>query len=159
MPLTPAILTIIDGITGFIDLIQNNAFVQGAVVVGGLAIGFALLAGSLFTAEGAFIGLEALMPGFIVSLYGAASGFMAITVAGAPLWAIVAAVAAIAFAIYEVGIAFGWWHDVGSMLDAISSGVMRLWNAFINHPDVQAAISAISGAISVLWGWIQDDDS
>jgi hypothetical protein len=155
VPLTPAILTIIDGITGFIDLIQNNAFVQGAVVVGGLAIGFALLAGSLFTAEGAFIGLEALMPGFIVSLYGAASGFMAITVAGAPLWAIVAAVAAIAFAIYEVGIAFGWWHDVGSMLDAISSGVMRLWNAFINHPDVQAAISAISGAISVLWGWIQ----
>ena len=155
VPLTPAILTIIDGVTGFIDLIQNNAFVQGAVVVGGLAIGFALLAGAIAVAAAAEGGLMTLMPGFIVSLYGAASGFMAITVAGAPLWAIVAAVAAIAFAIYEVGIAFGWWHDVGSMLDAISSGVMRLWNAFINHPDVQAAISAISGAISVLWGWIQ----
>lgn len=155
VPLTPAILTIIDGITGFIDLIQNNAFVQGAVVVGGLAIGFALLAGAIAVAAMAEGGIMALMPGFIVSLYGAASGFMAITIAGAPLWAIVAAVAAIAFAIYEVGIAFGWWHDVGSMLDAISSGVMRLWNAFINHPDVQAAISAISGAISVLWGWIQ----
>lgn len=155
VPLTPAILTIIDGITGFIDLIQNNAFVQGAVVVGGLAIGFALLAGAIAVAAMAEGGLMALMPGFIVSLYGAASGFMAITIAGAPLWAIVAAVAAIAFAIYEVGIAFGWWHDVGSMLEAIQAGVMKLWNAFINHPDVQAAISAISGAISVLWGWIQ----
>ena len=155
VPLTPVILTIIDGITGFIDLIQNNAFVQGAVVIGGLAIGFALLAGAIAVAAMAEGGLMALMPGFIVSLYSAASGFMAITVAGAPLWAIVAAVAAIAFAIYEVGIAFGWWTDVGSMLDAISSGVMKLWNAFINHPDVQAAIEIISGAISVLWGWIQ----
>ena len=32
---------------------------------------------------------------------------------------------------------------------------MRLWSAFINHPDVQAAISAISNALQVLWGAIQ----
>ena len=155
IPLTPIIVGIIEGFLGFVDLLQNNAFVQGAVVVGGLAIGFSLLAGAIAVAAAAEGGLMALMPGFIVSLYGAASGFMAITVAGAPLWAIVAVVAAIALAVYEVGIAFGWWTDVGSMLDAIGAGLQRLWNAFINHPDVQAAIAAISGALSTLWSWIQ----
>ena len=154
IPITPAIVSIVEGFLGFVDLLQNNALVQGAVLIGGLAIGFGLLTGALFTAEGAFIGFEALMPGFIVSLYGAASGFMAITVAGAPLWAIVAAVAAIAFAVYEVGIAFGWWSDVGTMLEAIGAGLQRMWSAFINHPDVQAAIAMISSALSDLWNWI-----
>lgn len=70
------------------------------------------------------------------------------------VWVIAALVALVAI-IYEVGKAFGWWKDVGGMIDAIGAGLQRLWNAFINHPDVQAAISAISGAISVLWGWIQ----
>ena len=56
---------------------------------------------------------------------------------------------------YEVGIAFGWWSDVGTMFEAISAGAQRLWSAFVNHPDVQAAISAISSALSTLWSWIQ----
>jgi len=154
VPLTPVIVGILNGIMDFFNLIKSNPLAQGVVAIGGLAVGFGLLAGALFTAEGAFIGFEALMPGFIASLYGAASGFMAITVAGAPLWAIVAAVAAIAFAVYEVGIAFGWWKDVGSMLEAISAGAQRLWSAFINHPDVQAALEIISGALQVLWSWI-----
>ncbi|MBQ5908866.1 MAG: hypothetical protein IIW85_00885, partial [Bacteroidaceae bacterium] len=33
-------------------------------------------------------------------------------------------------------------------------GARRLWEAFINHPDVQAAISMISSALSTLWSWI-----
>ena len=70
------------------------------------------------------------------------------------VWVIAALVALVAI-IYEVGKAFGWWNDVGGMIDAIWAGINKLWSAFINHPDVQAAISAISGAISVLWGWIQ----
>ena len=70
------------------------------------------------------------------------------------VWVIAALVALVAI-IYEVGKAFGWWKDVGGMIDAIWAGINKLWSAFINHPDVQAAISAISGAISVLWGWIQ----
>ena len=64
------------------------------------------------------------------------------------------ALAAVAVAIYEIGKAFGWWTDVGSMLDAVWSGLQRLWNAFINHPDVQSAITVISEALTVLWGWI-----
>ena len=41
------------------------------------------------------------------------------------------------------------------MLDAIWAGINRLWSAFINHPDVQAAINTISTALSTLWSWIQ----
>ena len=73
----------------------------------------------------------------------------------APLLPFIAIGAAVAVIIYEVGKAFGWWTDVGSMIDAIGAGLQRLWNAFINHPDVQAAISTISSALSTLWSWIQ----
>ena len=159
LPLTPAIVGIVNGITDAVTGVQKflsgNGWAQGAVLVTALAVAFIFLAGSLVTAEGAFIGVEALMPGFIASLFGAASGFMAITIAGAPLWAIVAAVAAIAIAVYELGIALHWWSDVGSMLDAVWAGLQRLWSAFVNHPDVQAAIQAVSSALQTLWGYIQ----
>ncbi|MBO7443618.1 MAG: hypothetical protein J6T69_02210, partial [Methanobrevibacter sp.] len=155
IPLTPIIIGIVDGILQFVDLLQNNALVQGVVIVTGLAVGFGLLAGAISVAMAAEGGLMTLMPGFIVSLYSAASGFMAISVAGAPLWAIVAVVAAVALAVYELGIAFGWWSDVGSMLEAISAGVQRLWDAFINHPDVQAALQAISDGLQWLWEMVQ----
>jgi len=71
-----------------------------------------------------------------------------------PLLAIIAALAILAVAVYEVGKYFGWWDDVGSMLQAIWAGVQRLWAAFINHPDVQAAIQAISIAFGILCDWI-----
>jgi hypothetical protein len=52
--------------------------------------------------------------------------------------------------IYEIGKAFGWWTDVSSMVDAIWAGVQRLWSAFINHPDVQGFLSALTAA----WNWL-----
>ena len=67
-----------------------------------------------------------------------------------PLIAIVAAIVAIGVAIYEVGKYFGWWTDFGSMLEAINAGVQRLWSAFINHPDVQGFLSALTAA----WNWL-----
>ena len=60
----------------------------------------------------------------------------------------------VVLAIYEVGKAFGWWDNVGEMLGAIWAGINRLWSAFINHPDVQAAIKAISDAMKWLWSCI-----
>ena len=102
----------------------------------------------------------------------AAGGAAAVTATGAnagltaSLWAmttallanpitwVVLALIALAVAAYEVGKAFGWWSDIPSMLSAVWDGINRLWNAFINHPDVQAAISIISNALSTLWGWI-----
>ena len=68
---------------------------------------------------------------------------------GAALWPILAIIAAIALfvaAVYEIGKAFGWWTDVGTMLEAIQAGITKLWEAFINHPDVQAVISVLSNA-------------
>ena len=155
VPLTPIIVGIVDALINAIDFVKDNGWAQGAVMVAALAAGIVLLAGSLVTAEGAFIGVEALMPGFVTGLYSAASGFMAISVAGAPLWAILAVLAAIALAVYEVGIYFGWWTDVGSMLAAISDGVRRLWEAFINSPQVQGAIKAVQGALTDLWNYLQ----
>lgn len=71
-----------------------------------------------------------------------------------PILAIAAAIAALIAVIYGIGVAFGWWNDVGSMIDAIWAGINRLWSAFINHPDVQATIEVISNALSTLWSWI-----
>lgn len=155
IPLTPAFLAVTEAIIGTIDFIKDNGWAQGALLITGLAVGFGLLAGALSVATASEAGLMALMPGFITSLYGAASGFMAITVAGAPLWAILAVIAAIAIAVYEVGIYFGWWKDVGSMLAAISDGVRRLWEAFINSPQVQGAIAMVKGALQNLWEFLQ----
>lgn len=77
----------------------------------------------------------------------AAAGFIA---ASWPLLVLVGAIALVVVAIYELGKSFGWWTDVSSMIDAIKAGLMELWDAFINHPDVQAAIQAISNAWNTL---------
>lgn len=68
-----------------------------------------------------------------------------------PLALIAAAILAIGAVVFEVGKAFGWWDDIGSMLDAIWAGLNRLWQAFINHPDVQATLKAFGDA----WVWLQ----
>ena len=102
--------------------------------------------GSITSAAANMIGASG-FTGLATAAWGAAT---AVWAAIAPFLPFIAAAALVAIAIYEVGKAFGWWTDVGSMLDAIKAGVTRLWNAFINHPDVQAAIQAISDA----WNWL-----
>ena len=81
---------------------------------------------------------------------GAAVSFGGLAIAeGAALWPILAIIGALALlgvAVYEVGKYFGWWTDVGSMIDAISAGLQRLWSAFINNPDVQSFIQGIKDA-------------
>ena len=69
-----------------------------------------------------------------------------------PLLLIIAAIVALGVAVYEVGKYFGWWSDLPTMLGAISSGLQRLWAAFINNPDVQATLEAICGAFE----WLGD---
>ena len=63
--------------------------------------------------------------------------------------------AAIVAVIYEIGKAFGWWDDASGMLDAISAGLNRLWEAFINNPDVQAFIQAMNDAWTALSSAVQ----
>ena len=69
-----------------------------------------------------------------------------------PIMLVVLAIIALIAAIYEVGKAFGWWSNVQEMLAAIWAGIQRVWEAFINHPDVQALIQAIGAA----WSWLCD---
>lgn len=109
-------------------------------------------------------GTIAIAIGLVVShiggLAGAVGGLISIfapiatVIAGInlPLVAIVVTIGLVIATIYEVGKAFGWWTDVGSMLDAIKNNIGRLWDAFINHPDVQATIHAIGDA----WKWLND---
>lgn len=162
VPITPAIISIVEGLISVADgfdavvkFLSDNGWAQGIVLIGGITVGLALFAGALSIAAAAEGGLMALMPGFITSLAAVAAEFLAISIAGAPLWAILGALALIAVAVYEVGIAFGWWTDVGSMLDAIWSGLQRMWDAFVNHPDVQAVFKGISQGAQMLWDWIQ----
>ena len=103
----------------------------------------------------AAIGNALLSESFMASAaaaWAAAAGFLA---AAAPLLPFIALAILIAVAIYEIGKAFGWWTDVSSMIEAITAGLGRLWDAFINHPDVQAVISAISNAWNSLMSAIQ----
>lgn len=90
---------------------------------------------------------------------GASGGFWAMAAAELsalwPILAIAAAVAAFIVVVEQIGEALGWWTDFGTMLDAIKAGVERLWNAFINSPQVQGAIAAVQNALQQLWNFIQ----
>lgn len=148
LPLTPAIVGIINGFTSLIDGIKNAW--NGLPDFAQLGIGIGIVAGAIVLIA------SVLWTTYIPAWIAAASATWA---AIAPVLPIVIAVGAaiglLVAAIFEVGKAFGWWSDVGGMFDAIKDGIMRMWDAFINHPDVQAAIQIISSALSTLWSLIQ----
>lgn len=157
LPLTPVIVGVInglvgavDGIKGFISTLQN-AF-NGLPDWAKYAVGITAIALAVGFGIAAFGGLQAVLVALIGPLYSVATAMLTIEW---PIVAVVAAIALVVAAIYELGKAFGWWTDVSSMLDAIWSGLQRLWNAFINHPDVQAAISGIMTAFQWLSNGIQ----
>lgn len=138
-------------------LITGVALAVGALA---LAIKFNLIPGVAGSAI-SFIAAEASSLAWMITNMGLATtlGFLAtvtwsavsaVVAFVAPILAVVAVIGILVYAIYEVGKAFGWWTDVGSMLDAIKNNVGRLWDAFIHHPDVQATIQAI-GAV---WKWL-----
>lgn len=85
-----------------------------------------------------------------IGLVTAATQIWNAVMAANPIMLVVVALAALAVAIYEVGKYFGWWTDVNTMLEAIKANVMRLWDAFINNPNVQGVIQAIGDA----WNWL-----
>ena len=145
VPLTPAIASVVLGITDAINGIKSAwdslpDWSKVAIGIGAVAIAAGILVPALAAVELASLPLV----GTLMGIAGA------ITTISLPVVAAVAAIALLVVAIYEVGKAFGWWHDVGSMIDAISTGLQEMWNAFVNHPDVQALIQAISSG----WEWL-----
>ena len=149
VPLTPTLIGIVEGAIAVIEGFKSAW--SGLPDWGKLAIGFGALAVALGLLVPALSAVEIASIPLIGTLYGLATAEIAVSW---PILAIVAAVGLLVVAIYKIGEAFGWWHDVGSMIDAITSNIGRLWNAFINHPDVQAAISIISKALGDLINWV-----
>lgn len=76
-----------------------------------------------------------------VAFYGLAAAGLVVDAVFSPmvltLMAIVGAVLLVIGAIEQFGQAMGWWTDFGSMLDAITSGIGRLWEAFLNSEPIQ----------------------
>ena len=178
VPLAPTLIGIMegamtaaDGISGFIGMVQG-AF-SGMPDWAQIGLGVTVL-GIAFGLVGTII-LSTYVPGMVASVISTINWIAtalgaevsAITLSGAfgllatsiwaalaPLLPFIALAALIVVAVYEIGKSFGWWSDIGSMLSAIQAGIMRLWNAFINHPDVQAAIKAIGDALQAVGKWV-----
>jgi len=152
IPITPFLIQIAYGFLSVADSVQS--FITGLQNAwNGLPdwVKYAIEIAAVAVAVGIVIAAFGGLQGILISVATAIAPFIgAIMAISWPVVAVVAAIGLLVVAIYEIGKAFGWWTDVSSMLSHIQAGVMRLWNAFINHPDVQAVISAISGALSWL---------
>ena len=113
---------------------------------------------SLISSSIAFINWIATALGAEVSAFTLSGAFslLGTTIWGAlaPLLPFIIAFGLIALAVYEVGKAFGWWSDIGTMLEAIQAGVTRLWKAFINNPNVKATIEDIKNMLNDLGSFL-----
>lgn len=148
IPLTPALIQIASAVVGAIDGIKNFIgqlqaawaglpdWAQDAITIG-------ILAGAVLLLMGYIGGLSG-----VVAILSSALAPVAAAIAGisAPMIAVVAIIGAAIYVVYELGKAFGWWDDVGSMIEAIKNNIGRLWDAFINHPDVKVVIQGIQDA-------------
>ena len=127
---------VLDWLGDQIDNLINGPFGDLVSVIGTAAAAFALAVPAFVAITGAIKLIELT----------AIPAALALWEMVAPLLPFIILGAAIAYVVYEIGKAFGWWDDVGSMMDAIWAGVQRLWSAFINHPDVQGFIQGVSDA-------------
>lgn len=84
----------------------------------------------------------------------ASTGFLAMAAAElaalAPIILVIAAIAAIIIIIEQLGEYMGWWSDWGSMIEAFSSGIQRLWNAFVGSKVVQGYLSALRAEFNLI---------
>lgn len=154
IPITPLLVGVANAfydvalqVKGFITALQdawNNMPDWAKIIItfGAIAVAIGLVVSYI----GGLAGVVGGLVGIFVPVVTVIAGI------SLPLIAIVATIGLVIAAIYEVGKAFGWWTDVGSMLDAIKNNIGRLWDAFIHHPDVQATIHDIGAA----WKWLND---
>lgn len=172
IPLTPVLVGIADAF--YYAVIKAKEFIKGIgdawnglpdwtkkiTIIAGLSAAFVglgiVIIGSVIPAIAAgvssFVAYIAGAVGVEIANMGLAASFLAVATAilANPLTWVVVALVALAVAVYEVGKSFGWWSDVGSMLEAIKNNIGRLWDAFIHHPDVQALVKGIGDA----WKWL-----
>lgn len=93
--------------------------------------------------------------GETVAMYGLIGAGALLDIVLSPIVVTILAIIGVALlliqAIEWVGEAFGWWSDFGSMFDAISSGLQRIWDAFVNSEPVQQIITTFQN----LWYTIE----
>lgn len=133
-------------------------------IFGALASGIAGLAGPLTNTGlslaqfGASIktitGAESVFAGLSGMISGASSSLL--TFATGPVGIAIAAIVALGIAVYEVGKYFGWWNDLGSMLDSIRAGVMSLWDAFMSNEYVIQIIDLLKQAFTDVWNVVNE---
>ena len=140
VPALEAAARVLDWFGNMFSAVMDGPLGTFISIIGSVGAGLILLLGGI-TAVTAGMGF------FTASLWPAITASWALL---APWLPFIAAAVVIVAAIYEIGKAFGWWTDASSMMDAIWSGIQRLWDAFINHPDVQALIQGITDA----WNWL-----
>ena len=140
VPALEAAARVLDWFGNMFSAVMDGPLGTFISIIGSVGAGLILLLGGI-TAVTAGMGF------FTASLWPAITASWALL---APWLPFIAAAVAIVVAIYEIGKAFGWWSDASSMMDAIWDGIQRLWDAFINHPDVQALIQGITDA----WNWL-----
>ena len=153
LPITPAIVGVITGITDMINGFKDAW--NGLPDFAQIGLGIGIVAGAIAVIAAVIWAV------YVPAWWAAATATWAAIAPILPIvLAVAAAVALLVAAVYEVGKAFGWWSDIGGMFDAISAGLQRLWDAFINHPDVQAIGEALSSAWQTIssaigWAWQQ----
>ena len=154
-----------EGAKGAMDFILNLDDATNGVVGMGLALATEFGPGLFSSAQGVismtsglssmaaqYGGIMPMISSFGSSIAGAGSSLL--TFATGPIGIAIAAIALLAVAIYEIGKSFGWWSDVGTMFEAISAGVQRMWSAFMNNEGVIMIIDQIKGAFNNLLTFI-----
>ncbi len=131
---------VMDWLGDTISATMDGPFSGLISVIGSVAAGFALAIPAILAIKAGLVLFEA-------AIWPAVTASWAVISPWLPFIAIGAAIVAI---IYAIGKAFTWWDNPGEMIDAIWAGLQRLWSAFINHPDVQAIIQALTDA----WNWL-----
>ena len=73
----------------------------------------------------------------------------------APILLIIGAIVLLIVIVDQIGKTLGWWDNWKEMLDAIVKGLQRIWQAFINNPNVQGFIKDIQWLFGELGKGIQ----
>ena len=148
------VFTLLDDMTGGL----STTVMSVIAVVSLLGVAFFGLAGMITPVLTGGLGvLAAILPvgATSMSLTAVAAGEASLSfgLLGASIWAalapilpFIAAGAAIAGAIYLIGDALGYWKDLPSLFGAISDGLGRIWDSFINNKHIVGIINTLKSA-------------